>query len=186
LVVAQLLFRAAATIAGKSANRRNFAFRVKKELQIAMALADIRERALAPPQSAAPRCPKQNLRAKIGSVMNESAIAATAVLQGVTELSNLAAGEGLNIVLLVFPAQIVMMASRSLGTTSEVVSNQAAVHLAALVGSRLRMPDKWLDSAAAPLLSERMAHYLKHPDEARSDDLVRRLGTRARVEASSV
>jgi hypothetical protein len=41
LVVAQLLFRAAATIAGKSANRRNFAFRVKKELQIAMALADI-------------------------------------------------------------------------------------------------------------------------------------------------
>ena len=31
--------------------------------------------------------------------------------------------------------------------------------------SRLGLPDNWLIAAAVPLLSERIAHYLRHPDE---------------------
>lgn len=97
--------------------------------------------------------------------MNESAVVAGAVLQGVAELSKLAVGEGLNIELLVFPSQIVVVASRSSGTTSEVVSNHVAIRLAVLVGSRVGLSGNWLNAAAAPLLTERMTHYLRRPDE---------------------
>lgn len=96
--------------------------------------------------------------------MNESVVNAAAVLLGIAEFSKLAAREGLKIELLVFPAKTVMVTSRS-GTTREVVSNHPGVHLAALVGSRLRLPGNWLNAAAAPFFSERMDHYLKNPDE---------------------